>query len=66
MTDSQPDLPPALEDFRAEVRSVIEVSNVCRQACHYCGMAKGNPQPKYLMPHDEFVEGRPCVKALSS
>lgn len=39
-----------------EVRSVIEVSNVCRQACHYCGMAKGNPQPKYLMPHDEFVE----------
>jgi biotin synthase len=39
-----------------EVRSVIEVSNVCRQACHYCGMAKGNPQPKYLMPHDEFVD----------
>jgi biotin synthase len=39
-----------------EVRSVVEVSNVCRQACHYCGMAKGNPQPKYLMPHDEFVE----------
>ena len=39
-----------------EVRSVIEVSNVCRQACHYCGMAKGNPQPKYLMPFEEFVE----------
>jgi len=39
-----------------EVRSVIEVSNVCRQACHYCGMAKGNPQPKYLMKHEEFVE----------
>src|SRR5881275_3291435 len=39
-----------------EVRSVIEVSNVCRQACHYCGMAKGNPQPKYLMPFDEFTQ----------
>src|SRR5437588_3362143 len=39
-----------------EVRSVIEVSNVCRQACHYCGMAKGNTQPKYLLPYDEFLE----------
>jgi biotin synthase len=39
-----------------EVRSVVEISNICVQACHYCGMAKGNTQPKYLVKQEDFVE----------
>jgi biotin synthase len=39
-----------------EVRSVVEISNICVQACHYCAMAKGNSQPKYLVKKDDFVE----------
>jgi biotin synthase len=38
-----------------EVRSVIEISNVCTQQCEYCGMGQTD-SPKYLLSHDEFVE----------
>lgn len=38
----------------AELRSVIELSNVCRQACRYCGMGK-NAEP-YTMSKDEILE----------
>jgi biotin synthase len=38
-----------------EVRSVIEVSNVCVQQCEYCGI--GQPSsPKFVMPYEEFLE----------
>jgi biotin synthase len=38
-----------------EVRSVIEVSNVCTQQCEYCGMGKPGSQ-KYVLPFEEFME----------
>jgi biotin synthase len=38
-----------------EVRSVIEISNVCAQQCEYCGMGKPGTQ-KYVLPLDEFME----------
>jgi biotin synthase len=38
-----------------EVRSVIEVSNVCLQRCEYCGI--GEPSSlKFVMPLEEFME----------
>lgn len=39
----------------AEVRSVVEVSNVCVQRCDYCGMGKPE-SPKYQISQAEFVE----------
>ncbi len=37
-----------------EVRSVIEISNVCTQQCEYCGMGQGD-SPKYVLPLEEFI-----------
>lgn len=34
----------------AEVRSVLEVSNVCRQRCRYCGMWDAEGSPRYTLP----------------
>lgn len=35
-----------------EVRSVLEVSNVCRQRCRYCGMWDAEGTPRYTLPVD--------------
>ena len=42
-------------DNAAEVRSVVELSNVCTQQCEYCGMGRPG-SPKYLISRQEFVE----------
>lgn len=39
-----------------EARSVIEISNVCMQGCHYCSMAKGSGIKRYVMKHEAVVE----------
>ncbi len=39
-----------------EARSVIEISNVCLQGCHYCSMAKGSGIKRYVMKHDAVIE----------
>ncbi len=40
----------AFPDDKVEARSVIEISNVCLQACLYCNMAKGSGVKRYVMP----------------
>ncbi|HAZ08907.1 MAG TPA: [FeFe] hydrogenase H-cluster radical SAM maturase HydE [Elusimicrobia bacterium] len=39
-----------------EVRSVIEYSNICRQACHFCGMARDSSIRRYLLSDENFTE----------
>src|SRR5471032_1924941 len=43
-------------DMEVEARSVIELSNVCQQGCHYCSMAKGSGIKRYVMKYDAVVE----------
>ncbi len=38
-----------------EVRSVVEISNVCVQQCEYCAISRPET-PKYLMSEEEFLE----------
>jgi biotin synthase len=38
-----------------EVRSVIEVSNVCIQQCEYCGIGKPGSQT-FVLPFEEFMQ----------
>ena len=40
---------------KVEVRSVIEVSNVCQQACNYCNMGLLSGQERYTMDREELV-----------
>ena len=40
---------------KVEVRSVIEVSNVCQQACNYCNMGLLSGQERYTMDQAELV-----------
>src|SRR5438132_1408099 len=42
--------------MEVEARSVIELSNVCLQGCHYCSMAKGSGIKRYVMKQDVVVE----------
>ena len=37
-----------------EVRSVVEISNVCGQQCEYCGIG-GDGSPKYVVTCDELL-----------
>lgn len=39
-----------------EVRSVIELSNVCQQSCNYCSMHKGNDLKRYVIKEQDVVE----------
>lgn len=41
---------------QVEARSVIELSNVCQQACNYCSMAKGSDIKRYIMGLPEVLE----------
>src|SRR5438105_1965697 len=38
---------------RVFVRAVVEISNYCRQNCHYCGMRRGNRGLKRFRAHHE-------------
>ncbi|QGU32880.1 biotin synthase BioB [Thermochromatium tepidum] len=42
-------------DRRAEVRSVIEISNICKQRCNYCNIGCEDT-PKYVIPSEDLVE----------
>ncbi len=39
-----------------EARSVVELSNICQQGCHYCSMAKGSGIKRYVMKYDAVIE----------
>src|SRR5215469_4200711 len=46
------------------VRAVVEISNICRQNCHYCGMRRDNRNLKRFRAHYEqlarlLIEERP-------
>jgi len=42
---------------RVFVRAVVEVSNFCRENCHYCGMRRDNRTlDRYRARHDELAE----------
>lgn len=41
---------------QVEARSVIEISNVCQQGCHYCSMAKGSGIKRYAMKPGSILE----------
>lgn len=41
---------------KVEVRSVIEYSNICRQACNYCGMSRESGLKRYIMSDDETTD----------
>ncbi len=38
-----------------EVRSVIEISNVCRQTCLYCGMNRRSKRKRYTITRNELL-----------
>lgn len=39
-----------------EVRSVIEISNICQQGCYYCSISKGTKIKRYALERSEVVE----------
>jgi len=41
---------------KVEVRSVIEYSNICRQACAFCGMNRYSRIKRYRMSSDEVFK----------
>lgn len=40
---------------KVETRSVIEYSNLCRQACKYCGMSINSKVKRYILEDNEFL-----------
>ena len=56
---------------RAQVRSVIEVSNVCRQKCNYCAIGGKDQSLNYTLSADVMValmehlveKGRQTIKS---
>ncbi len=55
---------------KVEARSVIEYSNICRQACEFCGMSRYSKVKRYRMQSDEtfkrvamlYAKGRRVIK----
>jgi biotin synthase len=41
---------------RVQVRSVIEICNICRQRCKYCNMGERMKRQRYLITLDKFLE----------
>lgn len=41
---------------RVEVRSVIEVSNICRQGCRYCNMGRKRAYEHYIIELPAFIK----------
>jgi biotin synthase len=46
----------AFPDGRVEVRSVIEISNICGQRCRYCRIGAGEITFQYTLGHDAVLE----------
>lgn len=42
-------------DRRAEIRSVVEISNICKQRCNYCNIGCEDTK-KYVIPTEDLVE----------
>ncbi|MBK1722215.1 biotin synthase BioB [Thiocystis violacea] len=42
-------------DRRAEIRSVVEISNICKQRCNYCNIGSEGTK-KYVIPSDDLVD----------
>ncbi len=40
---------------QVEIRSVIEYSNVCQQACNYCGMSKASMVTRYILKRNQLI-----------
>jgi len=40
---------------QVEIRSVIELSNICHQSCKYCSMAKGSGIKRYMITKDAVL-----------
>src|SRR3954452_20711238 len=40
-------------DRKVFVRAVVEISNFCRENCHYCGMRRSNRNLKRFRAHHE-------------
>ncbi|MBM4026663.1 MAG: radical SAM protein [Planctomycetes bacterium] len=43
-------------DKRVEVRSVIEISNICRQGCRYCNMGRKRDYEHYIIQLPAFMK----------
>lgn len=41
---------------KVEVRSVIEYSNICREECNFCGIARPTRIRRYVVPDDQFLQ----------
>src|SRR5436190_16783718 len=42
---------------RIFVRAVVEISNICRQNCHYCGMRRSNRSLKrFRAQHEQLAD----------
>jgi biotin synthase len=39
-----------------EVRSVIEISNICKQKCRFCGMNFHSKRKRYIISHKNLIE----------
>lgn len=42
-------------DRRAEIRSVVEISNICKQRCNYCNIGCEDTK-KYVIPTEDLVQ----------
>lgn len=41
---------------KVEVRSVIEISNICSQECNFCGIHSCSKKQKYTLARDQFMD----------
>ncbi len=41
---------------KVEIRSVVEYSNICRQACCYCGMNKKSDVERFILKRDDVLK----------
>jgi biotin synthase len=46
-----------------QVRSVVEISNVCRQRCNYCSIGSGERHQPYLLGAEELVRRASALHA---
>jgi len=40
----------------AEVRSVIEISNICRKKCNFCNINSASQEERYIIEYQKFME----------
>lgn len=57
LTHSARSLTDAIHGKTVKTRGLIEISNICRCNCYYCGIRAGNPNVKrYRLTQDEILE----------